>query len=252
VESRPVRPRPHTRPSASGAAVKAWTSADPGSSGAARGAPTARTLRVTLITPDRHPRHAVRQARLADPGPQQDRLPAPRRGRHHGHLCRRPEPPEQAGTGHDSSRTRASDPGATASDLSAGPMARSSHDANGQTRRRGRSRRSRPDQASDPSVAHTRAGAARLPGQAVDRRNHTDRRTPAHPPRPEAGSQATEGSTRCGSDSPEPGSCPRVRTAVRPLHRPAGIRSPGWCGAAAHHGSPRASSCDASHVDPAR
>ena len=63
-------------------------------------------LRIPLIPPHRHPRGAVRHPRLTDPGPQQDRLPAPRRRRHHRHPRPRPKPPEQPNTRNDSSRTR--------------------------------------------------------------------------------------------------------------------------------------------------
>ncbi len=66
-------------------------------------------LRIPLAAPDRHPRGAARRARLADPRSQQDRLPAARRGRYHGHAGRRPEPLEQPGTGNDTSRTRTRD-----------------------------------------------------------------------------------------------------------------------------------------------
>ena len=63
-------------------------------------------LRIPLLPPHRHPRGAALQARLADPGPQQHRLPAPRRRRHHRHPRPRPKPPEQPNTRNDSSRTR--------------------------------------------------------------------------------------------------------------------------------------------------
>ena len=66
-------------------------------------------LRIALTKPDRHPPRALGQARLTDPGSQQDRLAAARRRRHHGHPGRRPEPLEQPGTRNDTSRTRRCD-----------------------------------------------------------------------------------------------------------------------------------------------
>ena len=65
-------------------------------------------LRITLAAPGRHPRRAARHTRPADPGPQQHRLAAARRRRHHAHPGLRREPPEQPGTGHDTPRTRTS------------------------------------------------------------------------------------------------------------------------------------------------
>ena len=94
-----------------GAAVTACTSADPAE--VWRSAPSSDTpepLRIALVVPDGHPRGPCRQARRADPGPQQDRLPAARRRRHDGHPGRRPEPFEQPGPGHDSPHARAADP----------------------------------------------------------------------------------------------------------------------------------------------
>jgi hypothetical protein len=49
-------------------------------------------LRITLIPPYRYPGGAIGQARLADPGPQQHRLAAARRRRHHRHPSRLPQP----------------------------------------------------------------------------------------------------------------------------------------------------------------
>ena len=116
-------------PSRSGAAVTPAPVPTPGPSGAARPAATSRTAAVPLLPAHRHPRGPFRQAGLAGPRPQQDRLPAPRRGRRHRHPRRRLKPLEQPGAGHDSSRPRAGDRPATASDARAGPMARSSHKA---------------------------------------------------------------------------------------------------------------------------
>jgi len=66
-------------------------------------------LRIPFAAPDRHPRGTAGHVGLADPGPQHDRLAAPRRCRHHGHAGRRREPLEQPGTGNDTSRARTSD-----------------------------------------------------------------------------------------------------------------------------------------------
>jgi hypothetical protein len=47
-------------------------------------------LRIALEALDGYPRGAVLVALVADPGAQQDRLPASWRHRHHGHTFRRP------------------------------------------------------------------------------------------------------------------------------------------------------------------
>ena len=86
-------------------------------------------LRITLAMCHRHPRGALREIRLADPGPQQDGLAAPRRRRHHRHP-RRLEPPQQPRTGNDTSRTRASGPAGNGLRSLARPHGTSSHDTN--------------------------------------------------------------------------------------------------------------------------
>ena len=78
-------------------------------------------LRITLAAPDRHPRGAARHTRPADPGPQQHRLAAARRRRHHAHPGR-PEPPEQPGTGNDTPAPRPATPPATASAPATDPI----------------------------------------------------------------------------------------------------------------------------------
>ena len=85
-------------------------------------------LRITLATCHRHPRGALREIRLGDPGPQQDRLPAPRRRRHHRHP-RRLEPPEQPRTRNHPSRTPASGPAGPGLRSLARHHGPSSHDA---------------------------------------------------------------------------------------------------------------------------
>ena len=65
-------------------------------------------LRIPLAAPGRHPRGAARHTRPADPGPQQHRLAAARRRRHHAYPGLRREPPEQPGTGHDTPRATTS------------------------------------------------------------------------------------------------------------------------------------------------
>ena len=128
-------------------------------------------LRIPLAALDRHPRGPLRQARRADPRPQQGRLAAARRRRHHGHPGRRPEPLEQPGSGHDPSRTRAG--------KTAGAEARSLGRPHGQiiarpqpartaTPARGRSR---PDQASHPSAAVPHLQFPDPPAAAVSKRH---------------------------------------------------------------------------------
>jgi hypothetical protein len=63
-------------------------------------------LRIPLAALGRHPGGGARHTRPADPGPQQHRLAAARRRRHHVHPGLRREAPEQPGTGHDTPRTR--------------------------------------------------------------------------------------------------------------------------------------------------
>ena len=88
-------------PSRSGAAVSSRTSADPAD--VRRSAPsTASQNRCGSRSSRPTGTHAARSARpaCADPGPQQHRLAAPRRRRHHRHPPRRPQPLPQPRTGH--------------------------------------------------------------------------------------------------------------------------------------------------------
>jgi hypothetical protein len=103
-------------------------------------------LRITLATRHRHPRGPLRESRLADPGPQQDRLPAPRRRRHHCHP-RRPEPPEQPRTSNNPTRTRASGSAGPGPRSLRSPHDPSSHDASAR---------------SEPPAAHVRCHLPQL------------------------------------------------------------------------------------------
>ena len=58
-------------------------------------------LRIALFPMHRHPCRALGQARRADPGPQQERLPAPRRRRHLGDAPGSAEPLEQRAARYD-------------------------------------------------------------------------------------------------------------------------------------------------------
>jgi hypothetical protein len=64
-------------------------------------------LRIALVASRRHPRHALGQACLSNPRPQQDCLAAPRRRRDHGHALRGAQPLGQPRAGNNADRTRA-------------------------------------------------------------------------------------------------------------------------------------------------
>ena len=81
-------------------------------------------LRIALIPPGRHPRGAPGQARLADPGPQQHRLAAARRRRHHGHPGLPPSRPNSPGRATTPPAPGPATRPATASDPSPGPTPR--------------------------------------------------------------------------------------------------------------------------------
>jgi hypothetical protein len=115
--------RPASASASRARACSASTSAHPSRSGAAdttRTSPAAgarlaqrpghrqpEPLRVTLLPPRRHPRRPPRQPGPGDPRPQQHRLAAARRRRHHRHPRRPPEQLKQGRPGHQSVRTTA-------------------------------------------------------------------------------------------------------------------------------------------------
>ena len=80
-----------THPSRSGAAVSSPDQRRPRARLPQRGQHRQpEPLRIPLAAPGRHPRRAARHTRPADPGPQQHRLAAARRRRHHAHPGRAP------------------------------------------------------------------------------------------------------------------------------------------------------------------